>query len=58
MQKVGAMEKIEYPKFLYKDGEAKLVQDADEHEALGADWAESPAEQAAAEKPKKGKKAE
>ncbi len=36
--------KIEYPKWLYHRTEpARIVQDPAEHEALGPEWAESPA---------------
>lgn len=36
--------KIEYPKWLYhRTEEPRIVEDPDEHAALGPDWAETPA---------------
>ena len=37
-------EDLEYPKFIYKEGQSKLVQDAAEHKAAGAGWSEAPPE--------------
>lgn len=38
------MEKIEYPKVIYKSGESKVVRSKEEHDEHGEDWKESPAE--------------
>jgi hypothetical protein len=46
--------KQEFPKWLYKDGEAPvIVHNEDERDALGEGWAESPAEAATLTKSKK-----
>lgn len=34
--------KVEYPKMIYKNGESMIVKDADEHQAAGDGWGESP----------------
>jgi hypothetical protein len=41
---VGPYAHQEYPKFLYRGSQSKLVNSVEEHEALGADWVESPAD--------------
>lgn len=49
-------EKIEYPKFLYHHEQApKIVKSKEEHEALGKEWMESPAEIEAAKAEEKAK---
>lgn len=35
-------DKVEYPKWLYRGAESRLVQSAGEREKLGESWAESP----------------
>lgn len=52
-----------YPKWLYhKEEEPMLVKSKEQHEALGDEWKESPAdfpaEEEGAEKPKRRRKAE
>ena len=42
-RKVSNVEKMEYPKYLYKDGEAVLVESIEAHDKLKG-YAESPAE--------------
>jgi len=51
---------LEYPKWLYKYGnEAVIVQNKEEHDALGVGWVESPADivEVAAEPVRRGRPA-
>ncbi len=38
------MEKVEYPKWLYKGKKSLIVANEEEHQALGKGWKESPAD--------------